>query len=113
MVSRCLLPQKQVKVELFFASDVRLPHVLDDLLSVAEIVIYLKSAQDVEEARRNLKAIETEIRLGIVSEYQARRILEFKGLDIYGKTAMIQEKIGSLIYKDFDQGIFAQMQHFA
>ncbi|HSX13034.1 MAG TPA: hypothetical protein VLE96_01255 [Chlamydiales bacterium] len=112
MVSRWLLPQKQVKVELFFASDVRLPHLSEDLLSVAEIVIYLKSAQEVEEVRRNLKAIETEIRLGIVSEYQARRILEFKGLDCDGKTAMIQEKIGSLISRDFDKGIFAQMQQF-
>ncbi|MES2273229.1 MAG: hypothetical protein V4487_03465, partial [Chlamydiota bacterium] len=33
MVSRWLLPQKRVNVELFFASDVRLPHLSDDLLS--------------------------------------------------------------------------------
>jgi hypothetical protein len=115
MVSRWLLPQKRVNVELFFASDVRLPHLSDDLLCVAEIVVHLKSAQDVEEVRRNLHAIETEIRLGVVSNYHARRILEFKGLSADGKTAMIQEKIGSLIQshsKDFDQGIFSQMQHF-
>ncbi len=115
MISRWLLPQKRINVELFFASDVRLPHLTEDLLSVAEIVIYLKSAQDVEEVRRNLHAIETEIRLGVVSNYHARRILEFKGLSADGKTAMIQEKIGSLIQshsKDFDRGIFMQMQQF-
>lgn len=115
MVSRWLLPQKRVNVELFFASDVRLPHLSDDLLCVAEIVVHLKSAADVEEVRRNSQAIETEIRLGVVSNYHARRILEFKGLSTDGKTAMIQEKIGSLIQshsKDFDQGIFSQMQHF-
>src|SRR3989344_1881783 len=115
MVSRWLLPQKRVNVELFFASDVRLPHLSDDLLSVAEVVVHLKSAHDVEEVRRNLHAVETEIRLGVVSNYHARRILEFKGLSTDGKTAMIQEKIGSLIQshsKDFDQGIFSQMQHF-
>lgn len=115
MISRWLLPQKRINVELFFASDVRLPHLSDDLLSVAEIVVHLKSAQDVEEVRKNLHAIETEIRLGIVSTYHARRILEFKGLSSDGKTAMIQEKIGSLIQshsKDFDRGIFAQMQQF-
>lgn len=53
--------------------------------------------------------------MGVVSNYHARRILEFKGLSADGKTAMIQEKIGSLIQshsKDFDQGIFSQMQHF-
>jgi hypothetical protein len=115
MISRWLLPQKRVNVELFFASDVRLPHLSEDLLSVAEIVVYLKSAQDAEEVRRNLHAIETEIRLGVVSNYHARRILEFKGLSSDGKTAMIQEKIGSLIQshsKDFDRGIFTQMQQF-
>lgn len=115
MVSRWLLPQKQINVELFFASDVRLPHLSDDLLSVAEIVVYLKSAQDVEAVRRNMHAVETEIRLGVVSNYHARRILEFKGLSTDGKTAMIQEKISSLIQshsKDFDRGIFSQMQQF-
>jgi hypothetical protein len=115
MVSRWLLPQKSVNVDLFFTSDVRLPHLSDDLLSVAEIVVHLKSARDVEEVRRNLHAVETEIRLGVVSNYHARRILEFKGLSADGKTAMIQEKIGSLIQrhsKDFDQGIFSQMRHF-
>ncbi len=115
MISRWLLPQKRVNVELFFASDVRLPNLSDEMLCVAEIVVYLKSAQDVEEVRRNLHAIETEIRLGVVSNFHARRILEFKGLSTDGKTAMIQEKISSLIQshsKDFDQGIFSQMQHF-
>lgn len=115
MVSRWLLPNRRVNVELFFASDVRIPHLSEDLLSVAEIVIHLKSAQDVEEVRRNLQVIETEIRLGVVSNYHARRILEFKGLSSDGKTAMIQEKIGSLIQshsKDFDRGIFTQMQQF-
>ena len=66
-------------------------------------------------SRRNLKQIETEIRLGVISHYHARRIMEFKGLSNDGKTAMIQEKIGSLIQnrsKDFDRGIFSQMQHF-
>lgn len=115
MISRWLLPNRKINVELFFASDVRLPHLSDELLSVSEIVIYLKSLQEVEEVRRNLRAIETEIRLGVVSNYHARRILEFKGLSADGKTAMIQEKIGSLIQshsKDFDRGIFSQMQHF-
>jgi len=115
MVSRWLIPHGRVNVELFFASDVRLPHLSEDLLSVAEIVIHLKSVAEVEEAKRNMSAIETEIRLGVVSHYHARRILEFKGLSLDGKTAMIQEKITSLIQshsKDFDAGIFSQMQQF-
>ncbi len=115
MISRWLLPQKRLNVELFFSSDVRLPRLSDDLLTVAEIVVQIKSTQELEEIRRNFKQIETELRLGLISHYQARRILEFKGLSNDGKTAMIQEKIGSLIQsrsKDFDRGIFSQMQHF-
>ena len=68
-----------------------------------------------EEVKRNLRTTEIEIRLGVVSNYHARRILEFKGLSEDGKTAMIQEKISSLIQshsKNFDQGIFTQMQQF-
>lgn len=115
MISRHLLPNKRLNAELFFSSEVRLPRLSEDLLCVAEIVVQIKSAQDLEEIRRNFKQIETEIRLGAVSHYHARRILEFKGLSSDGKTAMIQEKIGSLIQsrsKDFDKGIFSQMQHF-
>jgi hypothetical protein len=115
MISRWLLPGKKLNVELFFASDVRLPHLTDELLSVAEIVVQLRSHREVEEVRRNLETIETEIRLGILSDYHARRILEFKGLSSDGKTAMIQEKIGSLIQsrsKDFDREIFARMQQY-
>ena len=115
MISRWLLPHKRLNVELFFASDVRLPHLSDDLLSVAEVVIYLKGIQEVEEVRRNLSSLEAEIRLGIISHYHARRILEFKGLSSDGKTAMIQEKISSLIQnrsKDFDRDMLAQMQQF-
>jgi len=115
MISRWLLPHKRLNVELFFSSDVRLPRLSDDLLSVAEIVVQIKSTQELEEIRRNFKQIETELRLGLISHYQATRILEFKGLSNDGKTAMIQDKISSLIQsrsKDFDRGIFSQMQHF-
>ncbi len=115
MISRWLLPHKKINVELFFASDVRLPHLSEELLSVAEVVIYLKSIQEVEEVRNNLRILEAEIRLGIVSHYHARRILEFKGLSSDGKTIMIQEKISSLIQnrsKDFDREMLAQMQQF-
>lgn len=115
MISRWLLPHRKVNVDLFFSSDVRLPKLSDDLLSVSEIVVQIKSMQELQEVKKNLKQIEAELKLGIVSHYHARRILEFKGLSSDEKTAMIQEKIGSLIKsrsKDFDKGIFSQMQHF-
>lgn len=115
MTRHWLLPRKLLNIELFFTADIRLPDLSADLLNVSEIVVQVKSVHDLEEIKRNLRQIETEIRLGIVSHYHARKILEFKSLSNDGKTAMIQEKIGSLIQnrsKDFDREIFSQMQQF-
>ena len=115
MVRHWLLPHKKVNIELFFAADIRLPDFSPDLLSVAEIVVQVKSLHELEEIKRSLPQIETEIRLGVTSHYHARKILEFKGLSNDGKTAMIQEKICSLIQnrsKDFHREIFSSMQQF-
>ncbi len=115
MISRWLLPHRKLDIELFFSSDTRVPHLCDDLLSISEISVRIQTDSDLQEVRQNLKQIETEIRLGSVSEYHARRILEFKGLSNEAKTAMIQEKIGSLIQgrsQEDDCGIFSQMQQF-
>ena len=115
MVRHWLLPRKTLNVELFFTADIRLPDLSSDLLNICEIVVQVRSVHELEEIKRNLKQIETEIKLGIASHYHARKILEFKGLSNDGKTAMIQEKISSLIQnrsQDFDREIFSQMQHF-
>lgn len=115
MIRHWLLPHKTLNVDLFFTADIRLPDLSADLLNVSEIVVQIKSVHELEGVKKNLQQIETEIRLGIASHYHARRILEFKGLSNDGKTAMIQEKIGSLIQnrsKDFDREIFSQMQQF-
>lgn len=115
MVHRWLVPQKRTNIEMFFSADFRLPQVSNHVYTSAQILVNIKTEQELEEVKKNLKNIETEIRLGVVSGYHATRILEFKGLSNDGKTAMIQEKIGSLIKNrsnDFDRGIFLQMQRF-
>jgi hypothetical protein len=115
MISRWLIPYQRAHIEVFFASDVRIPHLSPDLLSVGEIVVSIKSHQQLEATLKNWKQLEGEIRMGVLSHYHAKKISEFKGLSGDGKTAMIQEKIGSLIQsrsKDFERGIFSEMQHF-
>lgn len=115
LISRWLLPPKQTPVEMFFSADFHLPEVSQSPFSIAEIIVQIKHAEDQELIKKNWKAIDTEIRLGILSSYQANRILEFKGLPQEGKIAMIQEKIGSLIQTragDYDQNIFSEMQRF-
>ncbi len=115
MISRWLVPNKPLNVQTFFASDFQLMEFGEEVFTVAELVVRLDSAAEQEEVRRNIKSLESELRLGIISVYHANRIIEFKGLSCDRKTAMIQDKIGSLIQsrpQDFGRSIFAQMQHF-
>lgn len=115
MISRWLVPHKNLNVELFFSLDFTFSKVSEEKYSVMELQVQLSSENELEEVLNNMRSIETEVRLGITSDYHAKRILEFKGLSADRKTALIQEKIGSLIQsrsKDFGRGIFSQMQHF-
>lgn len=115
IVSRFLIPHKQLNIDVFFSADFRLPELIPTPLTAAEISIRIQDLADLEQIKVNYRSIETEIRLGVASNYHANRILEFKGLSTDGKTAMIQEKIGALVQsgsKEFDQTIVTQMQQF-
>jgi len=115
MISRWLTPGRPLDIELFFSSDFSFPDLADVPFTVAHIALSFENNNEREEMLTGIKSIETEIRLGAVSNFHARRILEFKGLSPDSKTAMIQEKIGSLIQsrsEDYDKGIFALMQRF-
>jgi hypothetical protein len=115
IISRWLIPQKNVQVEMFFASDFRFPELSEEAFTVAEILVRLESEEEIQKVQGQIKSLETEIRLGVVSEAHANQILEFKGLSSDRKILLIQGKIGSLIRshsKDFGQNIFSHMQHF-
>ncbi len=115
MIHRWLLPGKKVNVSLFFGIDFRIPDFDDQIYTLAEIVVHLNDITEFEQALRNLPILETEVRLGVSSVYHAAKILEIKGLAVDEKTALIQERISSLLHhrpNDFDSDIFTQMQHF-
>jgi hypothetical protein len=115
MVSRWLIPGRRMNVLLASGFDFSLPDLGADVYTVMEVMLRLDTAADVALVRRNLPALETEIRLGVQSAYHASRILEIKGLSSDEKTAMIQENIADLVRRrprDFDDDIFAEMQHF-
>jgi len=95
MISRWLIPHRRLNIDLFFVADFKLPQIDSfQTYSVAEAVLQVQDQQDLIEIQRNIRLIETEIRLGVVSDYHANRILEFKGFSSDKKTAMIQDKIG-------------------
>ncbi len=115
MINRWSVPDKRLNIDLFFAADFRLPELTNFPFNLAQVSFSICSKAEMDQLKQNLTSIETEIRLGVVSSYHANRILEYKGLSQDGKTAMIQEKIGSLIQsrsEDYDKSIFKQMQHF-
>ncbi len=114
LVSRWLIPQNKRGAQLFFISDFRFKF-LEEEFTLAEVVVSLNSKTEKDEAIKNLRGILTEIKLGVVSDFHASRILQFKGLSYDHKTTLIQEKIASLIQsrsKDFGKSILSHMQHF-
>jgi hypothetical protein len=113
MLSRWLIPYQQIPIEVFFTADFSIPQIDKDVLTIGEITLRANNETEWEEMKSGIQALDTEIRLGVISSYHANRILEFKGLATDRKTTMIQEKIGSLIRdRDFDKSIFSQMQRF-
>lgn len=115
MVSRWLIPGKKLNVIMLFAADFTMPDLSGQKYIGGEMLVRVESKEEYEALQRNLPIIESEIRLGIESHYQACRILEIKGLTSDEKTAFIQENIVTLIRhrpQDFDYDILSEMQHF-
>ncbi len=115
MIGRWLLPGKRLAISSFFATDFQFPEFSNELFTICEIVLSLGGPSDLATARHQLPIIESEIRMGLVSVYHAKRILEIKGLSADEKTSLIQERIVSLLERrprDFDHDLFTQMQHF-
>lgn len=115
MVSRWLIPGKNLNALLQFAVDFTIPAFGKEKYIGGEVMIRIENEKEFEVLKKNLPVVESEIRLGVDSSYQAGRILEIKGLNSDEKTALIQENIVSLIRhrpQDFDYGILSEMQHF-
>ncbi len=114
MISRWLIPGKRLNVLSMFASDFCIPEFGGQVYTMCEFVIRIENLEELEEIKRNLPIIESEVRLGVVSSYYARRILEVKGLSNDEKTAMIQEYIAWVTARwphHFSFDVFTEMQH--
>lgn len=115
MVSRWLIPGRRMNALLQFAVDFLIPDFGHQMYIGGEVKIRIETEQELKILQQNLPVIETELRLGIESAYQANRILEIKGLSADEKTGLIQENITSLVKRrpqDFDFDILTDMQHF-
>lgn len=114
MIHRWLLPGRRLDVAFFFSSDFKL-NASSPLYTLAEMSIRLDSEMDRAHMENNLRVIETEIRLGMVSVYHASRLLEMHLLSAQEKNGILQEKISKLIQRSpeqIDYDIFGELQHF-
>ncbi len=115
MVSRWLVPGKRLNGLLQFAIDFIMPELGDQKYIGGEVMLRLDTEKELEILQKRLPIIESEIRIGVESNYHANRILAIKGLTSDEKSALIQENIVSLIKyrpQDFDYDILSDMQYF-
>ncbi|NGX42904.1 MAG: hypothetical protein K940chlam7_01192 [Chlamydiae bacterium] len=114
MISRWLVPGKRLNVLMVYTVDFSMPELSRDVYTLCEVTIRIESQEELEEMQCNLPIIESEVRLGVVSSYYGRRILEVKGLSGDEKIAMIQEYIASIITRlpdNFSYDVFSEMQY--
>lgn len=115
MISRWLIPGKQLNVALFFSTTFQLPDLGDETYSISEMVLSFDYTEDYEMALSNIPYIEQEILFGVQSYYHANHILKIKGLSLDDKTTHVQERIADLVRRYpqyFDDEIFEGMQQF-
>lgn len=114
MIHRWLLPGKRLDVGFFFSSDFQFAEE-GQLYTLAEMAIRIGRDIDKAHVEHNLRVIETEIRLGMVSVYHASRLLESHLVSAQAKNGILQEKISKLIQRnpeEIDYDIFGELQHF-
>ncbi len=114
MISRWLTPGRRLNVVLVYATDFRLSYLSEEVYTLCEVMISVADQTEFEEIQRNFPIIESEIVLGIYSEFYAHRIMEIKGLTADDKTALIQSFIAFLVKRfpeDYDRDVFTEMQH--
>lgn len=81
---------------------------------ICEIGLRVNTEEELRLIEKNLPNLSQEIRLIIEAVFEARQIISLKPLTIEEKSALIQDKITSLIErpsKEFDLNVFDQMQH--
>ena len=114
IISRWLIPGERLNVLTFFATDITMPDLGDEVYTIVEVVVRVPTLEAMQKIRRNWPATETELTIGLKSAYHAQRILEVKGLSADEKTSLIQEHIAYLMKRrpqDFAVDLISEMQH--
>lgn len=115
MITSWLVPGTGLNNVLFYAADFRMPQFGgQQVYTVCQMIMRVEDPEELEQIRRNLPIIETEILAGVRSSYHARRILEIKGWTTDQQTAEIHDRMAHLTSRlplVFDHDVFTEMQH--
>ncbi len=115
MIHRWLLPGRRLDVSSLFSTDFHFQNTPHALYTLAEMSVRIDPVLSKDQIEHNLKIIETEIRLGMVSVYHASRLLETHFTSPEQKNSQIQEKITKLLERypgEIDYDIFGLLQQF-
>lgn len=115
MVSRWLIPGKQLNISLFFSTTFQLADLGDETYAISEMILSFDYPEEYEMALSNSGYLKQEILLGVQSSYLANHVLKIKGLTLDDKTTHVQEHIADLVRRypqTFDDEIFEGMQRF-
>lgn len=115
MIQRWLLPGRRLDVSSSLSTDFAFHSAPQTLFTLVEMGVRIEPALAREQIEHNLRVIETEIRLGMISVYHASRLLETHFTSPQQKNSQIQEKITKLLERnpaDIDFDIFGLVQRF-
>ncbi len=115
MIHRWLLPGRRLDVSSLFSTDFHFDTAPQAYFTMAEMTVRVEQTLSRDQIEHNLKVIETEIRLGMVSVYHASRLLETHFTSPQQRNSQIQEKITKLLERnpdDIDYDIFGLLQQF-
>lgn len=112
IIHRWLIPGKRLDTASLFSSDFRFNN---SLYTLSEMTLRMDPSFPRDQVEHNLKVIETELRLGMISVYHASRLLETHFTSPEQKNSQIQEQITKLLQRnpdEIDYDIFGQLQQF-
>ncbi len=114
-ICKCLHPGKRFTVLYQSVVDFSFSDFRDFPLAGHLLSIPIQNERELISLQKQLPLLENDLRLGVVSEYHANRILEIKGLSSSEKSFLIQDTLSSLVKRrpqNFDYDIFEEMHLF-
>lgn len=114
MLTHWLTPGSSLNVCFVNAADFKWSQINHEVYTLCEVIANVNNQTEFEEIHRNFPLIQSELALGLQSEFYAQRILELKGMPTDDRTLLIHSIIATVIKRfplHFDTNLLIDMQH--